>query len=81
MERINLTVFRKFLSESGLTFKELAKHEIYKKQIAAILEGRTKKIPYREAVKLSRVFGIPYRELFPDTRKIESIIRAFAEVE
>jgi transcriptional regulator with XRE-family HTH domain len=81
MEPINLAVFRKFLSESGLTYKELAKHEIHKKQIAAILEGRTKKIPYRQAVKFSRVFGVPYSDLFPDTRKIERIIRAFAEVE
>jgi len=81
MERINPAVFRRVWFESSLTFKELAKHDVHKKQIAAILEGRTKKIPYRQAVKFSRVFGVPYSDLFPDTRKIERIIREFAEVE
>ena len=50
------------------------------------MAGRPKKkIDYelveKLAARFARAFGAPYKELFPDTRKIEKIIKKFVEVE
>ncbi len=61
--------------------RETARQKIRKEWIVGILEGQTKKITYKQAVRFARAFGAPYKELFPDTRKIEKIIKKFVEVE
>ena len=81
MQRINLTAFRRVFFESGLTFKELARLKIRKEWIVKILEGQMKRVTYKQAARFARAFGVPYKELFPDTRKIEKIIKKFVEVE
>ncbi len=81
MERVNRTVFRRVFLESGLTFKELARLKIRKEWIVEILEGQMKRVTYKQAARFARAFGAPYKELFPDTRKIEKIIKKFVEVE
>lgn len=81
MEKVNQTVFRRVFLESGLTFKELARLKIRKEWIVEILEGQMKRVTYKQAARFARAFGVPYKELFPDTRKIEKIIKKFVEVE
>ena len=81
MQRVNMTAFRRVFLESGLTIGELAKHRIRQELTRGILDGRINRIAPAQAAKYARVFGVPYSELFPNTRKIDRLIRKFAEVE
>lgn len=81
MEKVNRAVFRRVFLESGLTFKDLARLKIRKEWITGILEGQMKRITYKQAARFARAFEVPYKELFPDTRKIERIIKKFVEVD
>lgn len=81
MKKVNRTVFRRVFLESGLTFKDLARLKIRKEWITGILEGQMKRITYKQAARFARAFEVPYKELFPDTRKIERIIKKFVEVD
>ena len=81
MEKVNKNVFSRVFLESGLTFKDLARLKIRKEWITGILEGQMKRITYKQAARFARAFEVPYKELFPDTRKIERIIKKFVEVD
>lgn len=81
MQRINLTAFRRVFFESGLTIGELARHRIRQELTRGILDGAIDRISFSYAASYARVFNVPYNELFPNTRKIDRIIREFAEVE
>lgn len=81
MQRINLTAFRRVFFESGLTIGELARHRIRQELTHGILDGMITRIAPAQAAKYARVFGVPYSELFPNTIKIDRLIREFAEVE
>jgi hypothetical protein len=81
MQRVNMTAFRRVFLESGLTIGELARHRIRQELTRGILDGRINRIAPAQAAKYARVFKVPYDELFPNTKKIDRIIREFAEVE
>lgn len=81
MQRINMTAFRRVFLESGLTIGQLAKHRIRQELTRGILDGRINRIPSSYAANYARVFNVPYSELFPNTKKIDRLIREFAEVE
>lgn len=81
MQRINLTAFRRVFLESGLTVGQLARHRIRQELTRGILDGRINRIPSSYAASYARVFKAPYSELFPNTRKIDRLIREFTEVE
>ena len=81
MQRINLIAFRRVFLESGLTIGQLDKHRIRQELTRGILDGRINRIAPAQAAKYARMFKVPYSELFPNTRKIDRIIREFVEVE
>lgn len=81
MQRINLAAFRRVFFESGLSVGQLAKHRIRQELTRGILDGMITQIAPAHAAKYARVFNVPYDELFPNTRKIDRIIREFVEVE
>ena len=81
MQRVNMTVFRRVFFESGLSVEVLARHRLWKWMTRGILDGAIDRISFSYAASYARLFNVPYDELFPNTRKIDRIIREFAEVE
>ena len=81
MQRVNMTVFRRVFFESGLSVGQLAKHRIRQELTRGILDGMITRISFSYAASYARLFNVPYDELFPNTKKIDRLIREFAEVE
>ena len=81
MQRANMTVFRRVFFESGLTIGQLAKHRIRQELTRGILDGAIDRISFSYAASYARLFKVPYNELFPNTIKIDRLIREFVEVE
>ena len=81
MQRVNQTAFRRVFHESGLSVEVLARYRLWKWMTRGILDGAIDRISFSYAASYARLFNVPYDELFPNTKKIDRLIREFAEVE